>query len=285
MGENAINQNFMSVLSIIIPCYNHGQYLKEALQSILACDAILYEVIIVDDGSTDAYTSQVLNELKKQGYNVIQQPNQGVAAARNNGIRNAKGKYILPLDSDNRIRPDYVYEGVKILDNNPEISVVYGNAEYFGEKKGEWVTGPFNLQRLMLRNYIDTCSIFRKSMWEELGGFDTSKTIMSCEDWDFWLRAALARYGFYYVNKVLFEYRVSSNSLSNSNNAERLVAIVKYMEEKHKSYLNRKYIEELLVENFKKNKKLFFKLFLRAFFPSLLHFLIKKKKVANERLL
>ncbi len=80
------------VISLIIPCFNHGKYIKEALQSIALCtDTTLYEIIIIDDGSTDAYTVQVLHELEQEGYTVIHQSNQGVSVARNNGIRLSKG--------------------------------------------------------------------------------------------------------------------------------------------------------------------------------------------------
>ncbi|HEY8916042.1 MAG TPA: glycosyltransferase family 2 protein, partial [Chitinophaga sp.] len=87
------------IVSIIIPCYNQGHFLQDALKSLAACDADLYELIIVNDGSTDAATNTYLRELSNQGYHVIFQENQGLGAARNTGIRAAKGRYLLPLDA------------------------------------------------------------------------------------------------------------------------------------------------------------------------------------------
>jgi glycosyltransferase involved in cell wall biosynthesis len=136
-------------ISIIIPCYNQGIYLEEALQSVFqGDDKSIYEIIIVNDGSTDKNTLNILKELSAKGYTVINQPNKGLGAARNTGIREARGKYILPLDSDNKIRPEYIYEGIKLLNEDPLLDVVYGNAEYFGERAGIWESGEFNLQRL-----------------------------------------------------------------------------------------------------------------------------------------
>src|SRR5829696_7805690 len=196
-------------LSIIIPCYNHGQYIKETLQSVFLCtDKSLFEVIIINDGSTDEYTIQTLAELEKNGYTVINQCNQGLGAARNNAIKLARGKYILPLDSDNRIRPEYIYEGIAFLNDAAQFDVVYGNAEYFGEQQGIWIVGEFNLQKLMLHSYIDACAIFRKSAWEKVGGYDDRMPAMGLEDWDFWLRIAFSGGLFKYIPKALFDYRV-----------------------------------------------------------------------------
>ena len=133
-------------VSVIIPCYNHGQYIKEAIQSVEECrEKDLYEIIILNDGSTDKYTIEILQELANAGYNVINQANQGLGAARNNAIRMARGKYILPLDSDNKIYPEYIYESIKILDAEPGIAMVYGDWEYFGEKTGRHSVGEFIL--------------------------------------------------------------------------------------------------------------------------------------------
>jgi len=286
MDKNVKNSFVMPVLSIIIPCYNHGQYIKEALQSVALCtDTALYEIIIINDGSTDEHTVQVLHELEREGYNIIHQTNLGLGAARNNAIKAARGKYILPLDCDNRIRPEYIYEGINVLNNHLGVAVVYGDAEYFGEKKGRWIVGPFNLQNLMLNNYIDACAVFRKSVWENLSGYDVHMPIMGYEDWDLWLRFALAGQHFYYINKVLFDYRVLSASMSNSNGTPESLALSAYMDEKYKDYLGKKYVEQTLIKNLKENKKLILKLYLRAFHPGIINYFIRKKKIVNDSIL
>jgi len=275
----------MPQISVIIPCYNHGQYIEEAIRSVELCpDRDLYEIIILDDGSTDLDTIQVLEQLAVKGYHVVRQKNQGLGAARNNAIKLAKGKYILPLDSDNRIRPAYIYEGIKILDANPEIAVVYGDAEFFGDKTGRNTVGEFNLQRIMLGNYIDACAVFRKSVWEAAGGYDEKMPVMGTEDWDMWLSMAFKGYSFYYVNEILFDYRVLKNSMLRSIDSSKRAALEKYMTEKHQQQLNFSFIDGLITANMKKNKKLFVKLFLAVYFPGLLNFLVRKKVLKNKKI-
>ncbi|MGL5195420.1 MAG: glycosyltransferase family A protein, partial [Chroococcales cyanobacterium] len=116
-------------VSVIIPCYNQGEFVLEAIASVESCQDPVYEILIVNDGSTSPVTQKVLTYLEKKGYQVIHQSNQGLAAARNTGIKKAQGRYILPLDADNKIKPDYITEAVAILDEHPEVGVVYGNAE------------------------------------------------------------------------------------------------------------------------------------------------------------
>src|SRR5437899_11013194 len=132
-------------VSIVIPCFNHGAMLREALASLEEVrNENLLEVIIVDDGSSDAETIRILKEVAEAGYNVVSQPNGGLGAARNAGIRRAKGEFILPLDSDNRLRRVYLEQGVSLLKENPSLGVIYADAEYFGEKTGRWQVQEFD---------------------------------------------------------------------------------------------------------------------------------------------
>src|SRR5438132_3709102 len=151
-------------VSIVIPCYNHGAMLREALASIEQVrNANLLEVIIVDDGSSEVETTVILRQFEEMGYCVVSQPNRGVGAARNTGIRLAKGEFILPLDSDNRLRDVYLKEGVSLLKENPSIGVFYSDAEYFGEKTGRWHVQEFDLLSLIRKNFIDVCALYRKA--------------------------------------------------------------------------------------------------------------------------
>lgn len=264
-------------LSIIIPCYNHGQYLREALDSVEACaDTELYEIIILNDGSTDKDTISLLQQLSTEGYHVINQQNQGLGAARNNAIAAARGIYVLPLDSDNKIRPEYILESIKILDEQPGIAVVYGDAENFGDKAGRNNVGEFNLQKMMLGNYIDACAVYRRSVWETLGGYDEKMPVMGLEDWDLWLHMAFKNYDFKYVPQVMYDYRVLNNSMLRSIDIDRRKAVKNYMEEKYKKHLHYRYINELILDNVQKNKKLILKLILAIYFPALLNYLKRK---------
>ncbi len=130
--------------------------LREALASIEDVrNANVVEVIIVDDGSSEP-------EAAEAGYCVGSQPNRGVSAARNAGIRLAKGEFILPLDNDNRLRGTYLQEGVSLLQSNPDIGAIYTDAEYFGERSGRWDVPEFDLFSLIMGNFIDACALYRK---------------------------------------------------------------------------------------------------------------------------
>jgi len=192
--------------------------LREALASVEQVrNANMVEVIIVDDGSFEAETTRILNEVAEAGYCVVSQPNRGASAARNTGVRLAKGEFILPLDSDNRLRDVYLNEGVSLLKNNPGIGVIYTDAEYFGERTGRWHVPNFNLLSLIRTNVIDVCALYRKKLWEEVGGYDEQMPWMGLEDWDFWLRVALHGGSFIHLPKIGFDYRVRRDSITAKN--------------------------------------------------------------------
>ena len=143
------------IISIIIPCYNHGKYIEETLASIeKAKDRYPIEIIIVNDGSIDEYTISVLKKIEEKGYFVLNQNNGGLGNARNNGIKLAKGKYILPLDSDNNVLSPYFNDAVDILEKNADIDIVYGNIKKIGEITEDSFIEDFNLQKLMIGNVL-----------------------------------------------------------------------------------------------------------------------------------
>ena len=223
-------------LSVVIPCYNQGEFILEAvsgLQNYKNHESV--EIIIVNDGSTEPLTHKILNYLKENGYQVIDQINQGLAQARNTGIAKALGRYILPLDADNKVRENYIVKSIEILDNYPEIGVVYGNAEFFGAKTGVWQVPEFDINRLAMGNYIDACAVFRKIVWKDCGGYDPKiPDKLGYEDWDFWLGAAEQGWKFYHIPEVMFDYRVRSESMvSACNLPENRKQLFRYICTKH----------------------------------------------------
>ena len=106
----------MPRVSIIMPCYNQGQYVAEAVDSVLGQTFHDFEIIIINDGSTDQETISTLESFDRPKCLILHTTNQGLAAARNNGIREARGEYILPLDADDRIAPTYLEKAVRVLD-------------------------------------------------------------------------------------------------------------------------------------------------------------------------
>jgi GT2 family glycosyltransferase len=234
----------MSVqVSVITACHNHGIYLDEMVASVqVALHGISYEHIIVNDGSTDPFTLERLKALSQEGILVLTQSNQGLGAARNTGIKKASGEFIWPLDSDNKLCPDFVQQALSFFQQAPSIGVVYGDALLFGERSGYSSVGPFNLQRLMLSNYIDACALFRRSCWEKVGGYDEQRAIMMWSDWDFWLRLAFEGYRYQYVPMASFSYRVLSHSMVHGANRDSYLKAAAYFYKKHESYLGDVYL-------------------------------------------
>ncbi len=257
-------------VSIIIPCYNQGKYLLDAIQSLTSLDKNTVEVIIINDGSTEPVTLDILKDLQTRGFHIIHQENKGLGEARNTGIREAGGRFILPLDADNKITPDYITKGLTIMDVDPEVAVVYGNAQYFGDRNDILVPGLFNLQKLMLGNFIDACAMIRRDVIIEVGMYDNMK-IMGLEDWDLWLRIAFRGYKFSFINEVLFFYRVSGSSMMNTVN-QNIAAqneLEKYFQVKYGDKLDFDFVENMLLYRVKKKPfNFFYRLFLKKFFPT-----------------
>lgn len=204
-------------VSVVIPCFNDGKYLPEAVASVTCLAREDVELIVVDDGSNDEQTLLEMRALEERGVQVLRQENRGLAAARNTGIRAARGKFILPLDSDNRVRSPYLREAVDLLRRCPEAGIVYGDAEYFGAKTGRWKVAAFDLATLTRGNYIDACALFRKEVWAAIGGYDEGMRL-GWEDWDFWLRAAQQGWAFLHLDAVAFDYRVRPGSMLETTN-------------------------------------------------------------------
>ena len=197
-------------LSVIIPCHNDGDYLIEAVASAQqhAPDA---ELIIVDDGSTQPRTREVLAALGEAGHRVIEQPHSGLSAARNTGVAASAGDYFLPLDADNRLLPGFAAEAVALLDADPAAGVAYGDRREFGTRSGDVTVPEFDLPRMLNGNYIDACAVVRRAVWSEAGGYDVA--FHDWEDWDFWLGAAARGWRFIRIPRPTFEYRIRPDSL------------------------------------------------------------------------
>jgi glycosyltransferase involved in cell wall biosynthesis len=203
----------MSVkVSVIIPCYNQGIYLDECINSVLSQTFQDFEIIIVNDGSTDEYTNELLKNYNKPKTKVIETHNQGLAMARNNGIAVSQGKYILPLDADDKIGNTYLEQAVKVLDSDNAIGIVYCEAEFFGEKKGKWELTPFNLPEFLNENQIFCSAFFRKDHYNKTKGYDKNM-FWGLEDWDFWLTLIQLNVKVYRIPEILFYYRIKNQSM------------------------------------------------------------------------
>jgi glycosyltransferase involved in cell wall biosynthesis len=231
-------------LSIVIPCYNHGEYIKDAIASVERLPRELYELIIVNDGSSDAATNALMAELAAAGYHVIEQENKGLGAARNTGIAAAAGEYILPLDSDNKIRAEFTQNAVNVLNARPEIAIVHGDFQYYGDADFRSRIAPFDIKKMLYRNYIDACAIYRKAVWEDCGGYDTQMPVQGVEDWDFWLNAYSRGWRFLHLDEIAFDYMFRADSmLQNTKKEENWRQIEEYMSRKYAPLLKREFAD------------------------------------------
>ena len=151
------------------------------------------------------------------------------------GIRASTGEFILPLDSDNYVRETYLSQGVDILISHPEIGVVYGDAEFFGERTGRWHVPDFDLRRLVNENLLDACALYRKTVWSSVDGYDEQMPWMGCEDWDFWMRVAILGWRFERIGEVAFDYRVRRGSNGRRFTRIHRSEIQEYMFEKREN--------------------------------------------------
>lgn len=219
------------LLSVIITCYQDGPFLEEAVASVIQSDFRETEIIVVDDCSADPVTQQKLDELEATGLRIIRQPvNKGVGHARNTGISQAKGKYILTLDADDRILPDYARKAVSALEKG--FDVVYCNVRRFGADDSVRIAPDYSIHQLLAGNFISSCSAFSKKIWETTGGYDTS--MPNYEDWEFWVHIAVKGGTFFHLNEILFEYRAREHSkIGRTINPEHRARVVEYVCNKH----------------------------------------------------
>lgn len=239
----------MPKLSVIIPCFNSEATLNATLESVFKQSLSDWEAIIVNDGSLDNLGSIAKQWVEKDNrFKYFEKENGGLGSARNYGIKKAKGRFILPLDSDNKVRPLFAETAIDSFLVNQDVGVVYGNAMYFGEKEGIWTMGNFNKYRLMVNNYIDACALIKKSVFDDVGLYDEHLPYQGHEDWEFWLRVINSKYKFLYIDMIAFNYRVEKQSMINSFDKDMMTKNTDYIKRKHfQLYIDT--FSELLTEN------------------------------------
>jgi len=238
------------ILSIIIPCYNSQATLESTLKSILNQEFQEWEAIMVNDGSPDNLEEIALNYVEKDTrFSYFKKDNGGLGSARNYGIKKANGAYILPLDSDNQIEKNFTHDALSVFHKDPSIGVVYGNAEYYGEKIGFWEVDTFNLDKMLVHNYIDACAVYKKCLWEQVGGYDEKMPYQGHEDWEFWVALASLKVEFYHLQKITFKYYVSSSSMINSFTKDMVLENQDYIISKHSRLFHQHYRDSFKYRN------------------------------------
>jgi len=172
-------------ISVISACYNHGKYVAEMVASVLAQTFHDYELIIVNDGSTDD-TREVLDGLRVPRVRVVHTDNRGPALARNRAIEEARASLILNLDADDRIASTLLEKAHAVFLSHPDVRIVTCGDCFFGAKSGPFRLPAFALETMLTDNVIISSSFFRKEDWQRVGGY-SNEFHFGLEDWDFWL--------------------------------------------------------------------------------------------------
>ncbi len=229
-------------VSVIIPFYNDGEYIQESVNSVLNQTYSNIEIIIVDDGSDDANSIKILNQIEFPNLKKIRIAHHGPSAARNKAIEICNGEWILPLDADDTIESTYIAKAVYIMKTNSNMGIVYCLADQFGEAKGPWQLPQFNMGKMLLNNIIFVTALFRKKDWDKIGGFDETFE-HGIEDYDFWLSILGLGRNVYQIPECLFHYRIKKKSRNKNigNSMDLLKGYFAIIQNKHRN---------LYIENF-----------------------------------
>ena len=207
------------LLSIVIPCFNYGHFVGEAINSVLAQTFQDIEIIVVEGGSTAIESRRAVAGLSGQKVRILLQGEANLAGAnRNFGIANARGKYVCCLDADDKLHPTYLEKAVFLMEHYG-YDVVSTALQFFGnrQERVDILEKP-ELETMLQGNHMLTCAVFRHDLWQKAGGFrDVDRTVTGHvhEDWAFWIRLSALGARFWNIRgEALFLYRSHGASLS-----------------------------------------------------------------------
>src|ERR1700739_1391738 len=232
-------------ISVIIPNYNYEKYIQECISSVLDSDFShsRFEIVFVDDASTDKSVS-IVNKIKKttdiQIKLIKHRTNSGLAKARNTGIKNASGKYLFFLDSDNFINRNCLSKHYAFLKKNKDCSACYAPIQRFDNETKELLNifsnKPYDYNLLVHRNYIDAMAMIRKADILEIGLYDEHMPCSGWEDYELWLRMGINNKKISFIEEEpLTHYRVHTSSMINSIASTDIDNLTRYIEVKYNS--------------------------------------------------
>jgi glycosyltransferase involved in cell wall biosynthesis len=260
---------YNTLISIVIPCYNDAQYILQSVNSALNQTYPNKEVIVVDDGS-NAETKAVLKKLEHKITKLISQENQGQSTARNVGIKEAKGEYILVLDSDDYFEPEFCGMALEIFFKNKDVKIVtcYANRIYNDNDTDVFKPSGGQLKDFLLNNCALGTSMFKKEDWLGCLGYDEIMR-SGFEDWEFFIRLLKSGGQVEVIQEPLYNYRKGHNSTTISANKIKY-DLLKYIYMKHQDLYKANYelfithilnrIEREEIEKIKNTHRLEFKI-------------------------
>ena len=227
-------------ISVVIPCYNDGAYLPETISKLKEQSYTNFEIIVVNDGSTDSATLVVLDQLSSKGITILHKENGRMSSARNYGVKHAKGSIIAALDADDYFDPSFFEKAIKILDAKPEVAVVTSHIQLFGDFKQVARPRGGNAFNFLFSSECPACAIVRKSCWEEVGGYDENMK-MGYEDWEFYIRITKLGWFVEVIQEKLLYYRQTAGSTHKNDTIPHRQELINYIIDKHHDW----YIESL----------------------------------------
>jgi Glycosyl transferase family 2/Glycosyl transferases group 1 len=203
-------------VSVVLTHYNYARFVRDAIESVVASTDVVAEIVIVDNHSApDEFRAlkEIVQEYEWFPIRLIaNSADQGPAGSRNLGARNARAEFLFLLDADNLVYPNGLHLLVATL-RKSMAAFAYGLVEIFGEHSGLLSTTPWDIDRLLEGNYIDTMAMIRREVWEEFGGFDPEiDAIGGYDDYAFWLKLAEAGHWGDFVSTFVGRYRVHGTS-------------------------------------------------------------------------
>jgi glycosyltransferase involved in cell wall biosynthesis len=241
-----------NLVSAIIPCYNGGEYISEAVDSIASQTFKNIEIIVVDDGSDENSTLEILNELDTSKTTIYHKENGGPASARNYGIEKSSGKYILTLDSDDTFAPDFVEKGLTKLDAQPKTGMVTSYVKRFkGQNTSYSQLKGGGVANFLVKNSANASLLFRYQCWADAGGYD--ENIPGFEDWEFFISVTKNGWYVYSIPEYLFQYRDLEGSQFDID-IKKSPEIINYLVKKHKSLFQEHIVSVMYENELKKNE-------------------------------
>ncbi len=201
------------LVSVIIPVFNDGEFLDEAIASVFGQTEQSFEIVVVNDGSTDPSTLAVIENLTWPRTRVVNQPNRGLAAARNAGVAASRGRFVVPLDVDDAIEPRFMEAQLGVLAENPAAAYATTWTRLTDDVEQIWIPRRFNKYQILLSNSNVGCVLLRRDAFEAVSGYNESMRSGN-EDWDLWVRLMDAGYDMVEVPEVLFRYRKHGITMS-----------------------------------------------------------------------
>lgn len=222
-------------VAVVVPCFEHGDFVVEAVASVARSIPLPHELVVVDDGSEGTRTRAILGNLRAAGFDVRERPHRGLAAARNHGFAVTRAPYVIPLDADNLLLPDFVAAALDVLDGDDAIAAVYGDRVEAGLRSGRVEIGDFDAEVMVSANYVDACAVIRRATWEACGGYDEAMPAQGYEDWDLWLAAIARGSRLRWLPRPAFVYRVRPDSmLAVLDASPRRADVEHYLAAKHR---------------------------------------------------